>query len=472
MSRRARIVAIVVVLGCLLGAAIIDRSGSAGTADESVFVALGPRVSAGDAQSVAWYCAEGTSNPGGRADGRVYVASVDRRPTRARVSVFSGPEQPPTVRLVDVPAGGLVGLRIGDILATPEPGVLVETTGGRAVVTHSIRRERDVTDGAVGPCARDASPEWHFSAGTTVRGAQLWLALFNPYADDAIVNIGFLTDAGPIAPNELQGLVVPSRSRVSVPVHDQARRDNLVATEVVARRGRVVAEQSQVLDGFDGRRGVSLSLGSPALSRRWEFATASISAGRSETLFLANPGNVPAEVTIRTRLDGGALEPEIVSVAPRTAMTVDLGRRVPAGIGFSAGIRSAAPVMAETLAVQREPWPPNQRGIATAIGERRGARRWVASPSRISNVADLLAVLNLAARRVTVRFRVTGATGATVDERREIEPGRRVLVNLADLGVPENAVLLVDATGPVVVERDASGLPGLTVAHAVPDLDR
>ncbi len=70
--------------------------------------------------------------------------------------------------------------------------------------------------------------EWHFAAGTTVQGAQLWLALFNPFADDAIVDIGFLTNTGPFAPGELQGFVVPGHSRVTVPVHDQARRDELV----------------------------------------------------------------------------------------------------------------------------------------------------------------------------------------------------------------------------------------------------
>jgi hypothetical protein len=316
---------------------------------------------------------------------------------------------------------------------------------------------------------------WHFAAGTTVRGAQLWLALFNPYADDAIVDIGFVTDAGPLAPNELQGFVVPARSRVTVPVHDQARRDTVVATEVIARRGRVVAEQSQVLDGFDGRRGTSLSLGAPGLSRRWEFATASVSEGRTQTLVLANPGDTATSVTIRTRLDGGALEPEIVSVAPRTAVTVDLGRRVPAGVGFSVGVRSPAPISAETLAVQREPWPQRQRGIATAIGERRPARRWVVMPSRVSNVADLVAALNPGSAPVTVRFRVRGAADGALDPgaaTRQVPAGRRVLVNLAELGVPDGAVLVVDATGPVVVERDASGMPGLTVSHAVPDFDR
>jgi hypothetical protein len=472
MTRRSRILVIAVVIGVLLGAALLDRSGGPERGDDfSSFVALGPRVPERAAEMSAWYCAEGTANPGGRADERVFVANVDDRAARARFSVFSGPDQPAQVRTFDVRAGALLGIRVGDLLATPDPGVLVEITGARAVVTHSITGNGD---GGLGPCARDAAPAWHFAAGTTVRGAELWLALFNPYTDDAIVNIGFLTDAGPRAPGELQGLVVPGRTRVSVPVHDQARRDVLVATEVVARRGRVVAEQSQVLDGFDGRRGMSLSLGAPELGRRFEFATASVSDGRTQSLVLANPGDAPTSATVRTRLDGGALEPEIVSVAPRSAVAVDLGRRVPAGVGFSVGVRSQLPISAEALAVQREPWPQRQRGIATVIGEQRPARRWVLAPSRVSNVADLVAALNPGSRPVTVRFRVLADTGGTDagGATRRVPAGRRVLVNLAELGVPDAAVLVVDASGPVMVERDASGMPGLTVSHAVPDFER
>jgi hypothetical protein len=475
VTRRGRIVVIAVVLGCLLAAAALDRGGASDSGETDAFVALGPRVPEDRAQTAAWYCAYGTSDPGGRADERVFVANVGARLARARVSVTSGPDRAAQARTYDVQPGAVSGIRVADILPTPEPGVLVEVTGSQAVVTHSVTGNRD---GGLGPCARDAAPSWYFAAGTTVRGAELWLALFNPYVDDAIVNIGFLTDAGPLAPSELQGFVVPGRSRVTVPVHDQARRDTLVATEVIARRGRVVAEQSQVLDGFDGRRGTALSLGAPGLSRRFEFATGSVSPGRTETLVLANPGNTPTSATVRTRLDGGALEPEVVSVAPRTAVSVDLGARVPAGVGFSVGVRSRVPLIAETLTVQREPIPQNQRGIATVIGERLPARRWVVVPSRVSGTADLVAALNPTSRPVTVRFRVRGVPDPGLDEEaatRRVPAGRRVLVNLGELGVPEGGLVLVDATGPVVVERDAAGNPGFTgftMAHAVPDLDR
>jgi hypothetical protein len=238
-GRRTRIVVIVVVLGCLLVAALIDRNGSdSSSANADALVALGPRVPAANAAETAWYCAEGTSNPGGRADERIYIANIDDRVAHARVTVMQGPDQAAKVKTVDVAPGSLTSVHVSDILAIAEPGVLVEVTGGRAIVTHSVG---GFDDAGYGPCARDASPVWHFAAGTTVKGGQLFLALFNPFGDDAIVDIDFLTNAGPLGPDELQGFVVPAHSRVTVPIQDQARRTDLVATEVRARRGRVIA---------------------------------------------------------------------------------------------------------------------------------------------------------------------------------------------------------------------------------------
>jgi uncharacterized protein DUF5719 len=470
-GRRTRLVVIAIVVGCLLVAAILDRGDASGSNTGATPVALGPRLPAAGAEATAWYCAEGTSNPGGRADERVFVANVGRHVARARITVFPGADQAAAVRTVEVPPGGLSGIHVADIAATAEPGVLVETAGSPAVVTHSITGNGDA---GLGPCARDASPEWHFAAGTTARGASLWLALFNPFRDDAIVDIGFLTNSGALAPGELQGFVVPGQSRVTVAVHDQAHRDDLVATQVTSRRGRVVAEQSQVLDGTDGRKGLSLSLGAPALGHAFEFPNGSVGPGRSETLVVANPAQTPATATVRTRLDAGALEPEIITVPAQGAVAVDLGRRVPPGVGFSVGVSSRAAIVAETLTAQTAPVPSNQRGIATNVGEHHASRRWVLAPSRVGNTSDLVAILNLGRAPVSFRTRffsggrVTVPPGATG----RIEPGRRAVVNVAALGLTGAGVLEVDASGPVLVAREAAGMPGITIAHAVPDLGR
>lgn len=470
-SRATRLTVIAIVVGALLLAALIDRSGADDETTQAVMT--GPRVPSADAIETAWYCAEGTSNPNGRADERIHIANVDRRDGRARVSVMSGPDNEPRVLDVDLAAGTLVNLRVADVLAVPDPGVLVEVSGARAVVSHSITGNRDA---GVGPCARDAAPQWHFAAATTARGAQLFLALFNPFSDDAIVDISFLTASGPLEPEDVQGFVVPGHSRVTVPVHDYARRDAVVSTEVASRRGRVIAEQTQTLDGTDGRRGLALSLGATQASRRWEWASGSVANGRTQTLVIANPQRTPTSATIRTRLDGGALEPETVSIPARSAVAVDVGRRVPAGIGFSIRVDGELPVVAESLVAQREPIPSAQRGIATEIGSTKPARFWVDVPARATGRSqDAVAIANPGRAGVDVRLRIVGGGETTAPPRLQrirLAPGRRTVVDLVDLQVRADAFVTIDASGPVVVDRASAGMPGITEATAIPDYDR
>ena len=57
------------------------------TPDRSV--ARGPRVEA-SASVAAWYCAEGTSIPNGRADEEIVMGNVATTPSRASVTVFGG----------------------------------------------------------------------------------------------------------------------------------------------------------------------------------------------------------------------------------------------------------------------------------------------------------------------------------------------------------------------------------------------
>ena len=82
---------------------------------------------------------------------------------------------------------------VSTITAAAEPGVVVEIVGGQAIVSHEVVGQGDL---AVEPCARDASTDWYFANGTTVRGAQQFIVLFNPFGDDAIVDVSFLTDGG------------------------------------------------------------------------------------------------------------------------------------------------------------------------------------------------------------------------------------------------------------------------------------
>lgn len=110
-------------------------------------------------------------------------------------------------------------------------------------------------------CAWAASNRWYLPSGTTLRGATLHLALFNPFPDPTSVDISFATDEGPISPWALTGMAVPARSLRVVTVENPSRRAE-VATTITTRTGRIVVERLQIYDGTgdsvagSGKRGL------------------------------------------------------------------------------------------------------------------------------------------------------------------------------------------------------------------------
>ncbi len=464
-SPRSRVLLAAVVITLLVIGSVLNF-----TAPKpfSVYPAnFGPRIPEKD-ELAAWYCAEGTSTLDGRADETIYVANIGNETTRAVLTVFAGAEQTPKSHSFDVPRKSLRAVRVGDVLATPEPGVLVEVLGGQAVVSHGITGNGDA---AVGPCAREPTSRLFFGGATTAKGASLWLALFNAFDDDAIVDVHFLTDKGPEAPEGLQGLIIARRTRVTVPVHDFARRDNLVSAVVSVRRGRVVGEQTLALDGTDGRKGLAMTLGIEAPARRWEIATGLITSGRLQTLSVANPGAKPALVRVSPRLYGDASVAPIDLLIPvGSVVPVDLSV-LPPDIGFSLKVRANSAVIAETTVALVAPKPSNEWAIASSVGSDRGARRWVVSPARISATSsEIVYVLNAGKKPTQVRVRVVGrgTIKVPVDFVRKFKlgPGKRRVLDLAN--VVGATALVVSGDGELIVEREAQSIPGESLAAAVP----
>ncbi len=410
---------LVVVLVALVFAAVVDRISDDGRSSSAIEVA-GPTIPSADSLSNAWYCAIGSSTPDGPTPETIIVTNLGSRAVQASVTVMPGGGGESVTRDFEVAARAQSRVPVADVLATPEPGVVVETFGGVAVVEHEVVGNDDV---AVGPCATGPSASWSFAAGTTDRGSQLWLALFNPFGDDAIVDLTFLTDGGFLAPGDLQGIVVPRRTRVMVPLHDSVSRQATVATQVRTRTGRVVAEQATVREAEP--KGLSVSLGTPELSTRWSFPVGGVGGG--SVVAVANPGASPAQVTVRIRLDGDAtLAPQVVVVPSRAAVAVDVGARVPAGLGAWIEVDSASPVVAEQTLGR----PPT--GVAAAIGVPTTSRRWAFATGRVAaDTTDSIVIANRGRRPARVTLRAIGGGSSDVPQRAvRVGPGRRFAFDL------------------------------------------
>lgn len=471
-GRRVRRTPALVVLAALLAAAVVLAQGSSSRTAPPGAVrepSDGPTVPSRTNVSAAWYCAEGTSTPDGRATEAVIIGNLERHPIDVTVTVMPGASEEPRSRRLSVDTLAQRRVEVADVLATAEPGVVVEVFGGQAVVEHEVRRADDF---AVNPCTRRAAPTWFFTGVSTDRGAQEWLALFNPFGDDAIVDVTFLTTNGVDAPGETQALVVPRRSRVSLAVHDLVSREPEVAISVVARTGRVVAESSTQFDGTDVRRGLSLSPGVNRGAGHWRFPSGTSTAGTTRSVSIANFGDVAADVEVDLFLDNGSsVPPDRVTVSPMSIATVDVGQRVAAGVGYAIDVRTrqGTPVVVDATGAWAAPAPVT--GVASTPGSVTTATRWALALGRTTESDEaVIAVHNVGTAPVTVQL--YAYTAGDPDSPRSapaaaVPAGELVEFALTERGIRPDQVLVVNADGPIVVGRQVLGT-GVSVSVAVP----
>jgi hypothetical protein len=478
--RRGPILFVVIVA---LAAAVVAQQNAPSQSSTAVAAALvaartGVGVPPADVISNAWYCAAGTSTPNGAADETVIVASLSHESIEATVTVMPGGDAAPKSRTIRLAPGEQVDVAVSDILATAEPGVVVEVDGGPAVVSHELRHGSDV---AVEACTRSASADWYFASGTTVDGSQHDLELFNPFGDDAIVDVSFVTDTGAQEPSSLQAMVVPRRSRVTIPVQDTVLRQTRIAAHVHARSGRIVAEQTQVFDDVTvddvQRDGIALSAGATAPATTWDVAAGSTRNGGHATLALADFSDQDASVDVKVVMVGGQKLPaQTVRVQSQGVTTVDVTTRVPLDTDFVVTATSRAvdgrrtPVVAELLAS----WAPasSTTGLAGTVGTTVTARRWVVAEPDV-DADQFVTVYNPGPGPVTASLLpadlVDRRVGPTSEPELAIPAGQAKIVKLALLGNrPLPAV--ITANGPVVVGLTVLGDAGAAIATGVPDL--
>ncbi|HET9442125.1 MAG TPA: DUF5719 family protein [Acidimicrobiales bacterium] len=414
--------------------------------------------------SSSWFCAGATAMPDGAADGVVIVANAGRNPLTGTFTVVPLEGDPRALPIVVEPLSRLI-LRQRDIVNSPYAAALVELDGGDAVVEHEVSGPLGAS---TAPCASFASDRWYVAAGSTAREDTMLLALFNPFPEDAIVDLAFSTDQGRAVPSAFTGIVVRGGRLGVVNVGDHVRRRTAVAVTATARTGRIVMDRIQLRGSAP--TGVSLALAAPSPGRLWYFAEGLVSDGITERFHVYNPTDTEAEVSIELTLEEGAAEPFDLTIPPRDRVTVaaDQEERVPRDVGHYAVVRSrnGVPVVAERSVTAAPPAP--RAGTSDSLGARRTATTWVlASGSASEAVDEWVTVLNPGQAAATVSLHVL-ASGQLLPveglQGLSLEPGRRRAIRLTDHIRRQDLALRVTASEPVVVERGLYGVNAATLA--------
>lgn len=428
MSPRRGIAAVVAVVLALAGLGLASRHEP--VVAPSTFASLGrptmPFVPTGSFITSSWFC---PGVPAGEADvgGSVTIANPTDEAMTGTVTAYTtspgdsstgAPAAAPfAVRDITVDPRSTITV---DLLEMQPSGAfvsaVVEINGGGGFVEQMARHP---AGDAVAACANAASSDWYFADGFTVDGSTERLVLTNPYPDAAIVDIGFVTSDGVRRPSRLQGYPVAGRS-VQV-VELGARDEPVVAAQVQASRGRVVAGRSQHYIG-GGRLGYSMTLGAPSLTTQAWFADGERGEGITEHYSIYNPTD--EDIVVYPVFLGAPVSAEFtndreITVPKGRVVTFDTADEpnLPAGrhgIVFST-FATSADLDVASMVVERVITRPAGNGVATSVvmgaPPELASRRWSAAISTEVALEDAIVVLNADNIPTTVTVSTLGTGG-------------------------------------------------------------
>ena len=404
--------------------------------------------------------------------------------TTTTVPVTTTTEVPPPAPAsapVEVTAHSSAEVDLSDIDGV-EPGftaALVELNGGEVVVEHRVTDE-DGTD--VSPCSSTASPSWYFAAGATTKDAVETLVFFNPFPDDAVVDVSFRTDQDLRTPEQFEGLVIPGQSVIARDVGEVVTRREHVSASVVARSGRVVVDRIQSFDGSEGIQGLTVTLGAPVPAETWFFPEGTVGEGVDERIVVYNPTDERAEVDLEITVDDpdltGEIEPFELTVPPEGYEEILLNEeaRITSARGGEGALRHATvvrsvngvPVVAERQSIGG---PESEfAGVDLVLGAPLLADEVVLAAGTSGDATQALMIFNPesdADATVTVSALVDGEV-TPVDDLDGLTVGAGQRVSVVVDGLSDGTPLLVSSDQPVVVERRLVFDGDVSSAIAVP----
>ena len=152
-------------------------------------------------------------------------------------------------------------------------------------------------------CAEPGSDLWFLGPGQQNGGSQVQLDLMNVDSTAASVDVSIINDGGQVEAGNDNGITVPAHQTVTESLSSAARGSGVLAIEVHTSIGRVAADVSVESHGvtswLPGTAAPSTQLVIPGVPP----------SGSTAGLFLANPGNSTAHVTVTAITPQGHIRP-------------------------------------------------------------------------------------------------------------------------------------------------------------------
>lgn len=331
------------------------------------------------------------------------------------------------------------------------------------VVASSTYQISDPIEGAgAARCSRVASTRWYFPEGSSALGFDERLMIYNPFPDEAVATVTFLTPTGDVNRARLaEGIAVPAGEVRVVKVNEFVPPQNTLGAVVEMSRGRVVAWRMSILEPKEQPDGMQFTLGARDSALEWYMPAGSIEQGIDERITLMNPHRDEAVVSISLVTAQGTVQPPKlveVRVAPETTTRVvlreSLGRGQQDLGGVGAVVRSLNDV---GVIAERTLWYDLSAvtGVSSEIGASVSRERWIVGPALLKPTTDTLLIMNPGSEPARVDVEVLTESGATRPAYLRgllVKAGTRRRIELREVG----GVLLVTSDQPVVTERSAT----------------
>ena len=326
-----------------------------------------------------------------------------------------------------------------------------------------MRTKEPVTGEAAARCSESASAHWYFASGASTLGVDERLLIYNPFPDEAVVKVTFMTPLGEDAKGGLAQVPVSAKSFTVIRVNEFVRLERSLGVRIDAKRGRVVAWRFMYDIPDEGPSGAQLSLGAAGTSDTWFFPEGSIGTGAVERISLVNPSDEEASVTVSLSSGDEILQPEglvEMSLPPGESRLVNiaegLSNRERELGGVSAVVQSTNGV---GIVAERSIRYDTRliEGSSSELGATRTAESWWLPPATLHPTTDIVVVMNPGSAPATVGLDLVFGRGDPLApgalQGRELPPGGRLKIGIGRWTRLETAMVRVTATAPVVVER-------------------
>ncbi len=229
-------------------------------------------------------------------------------------------------------------LQLGDIVRRGEAPAFVEFTAGPATASMVVASDTSLAGDA---CVASAPKVWHLSGGTTRAGVSLTLRLFNPFAENARVEVDGLSEFGN-EPLRSGSFDVPARSWRDLDLSQEVPFLDQLSLFVSTEEG-LVLPAFVIGNGFD-----QAIWPGTVPSPEWYFPVASLAGVRSDVV-VTNPNDVPVTVDFEVFGTVGPLDaPPQTTIPPNSPLRVEVLAGADGPV--SVVVRASGPVSATVLA--------------------------------------------------------------------------------------------------------------------------